>query len=122
MLLAKVIATAYVLLGLFGLIVVSVPSNYAGMFHEPGKPWVGLLRQAHAYVALFFIVACGLAVWFFPTYASALAIAVLIVLVAGKAFSVLAGNKVRCVRCLVTGVLIASLSTWAIVSGTSPTA
>ena len=122
MLLAKVIATAYVLLGLFGLIVVSVPSNYADMFHEPGKPWVGLLRQAHAYVTFVLIVTCGIAVWFFPTYAGALAIAVLGVLVAGKVFSVLAGNRIRCVRCLVAGVLIASLSTWAIVAGISPTA
>src|SRR5690606_39072127 len=106
MLLAKAIATASILVGLFGLIVVSVPSNYLHMFHEPDRPFVSLIRLTHAYVSLLCIIGCGIAVWFAPAYAGKLAIVALVALVAGRVIGVLAGNGIVCVRCLFTGVLL----------------
>jgi hypothetical protein len=121
MLLAQIIASIYLLFGLFGLVVVSVPGNYSGMFWQPEKPWVGLVRLSHAYIAILCILVCGASVWLFPNYSAGMAILVLCVLIAGKAIGILAGSGTRCARCLAVGVVVACLCTWAIVAGTTGT-
>ena len=69
MLLAKIIAVAYVLFGLFGLLVISIPDNQRDMFLEPGRPLVGIFRLLHAYGTVLTVIACGVAVWLWPTSA-----------------------------------------------------
>jgi len=114
--LVKIIAALYVLFGTFGLLVVSVPANYGDMFHEPGRPAVGLARLAHAYVTLIFIVACGASAWFFPSYTGFLAICVLAILLLGKLLSLITGRKVKCLACFIGGTTVATLLTWVLVA------
>jgi hypothetical protein len=119
MLLAKVIASVYLLISLIGLVTASVPRVYTNAFWQPGKPWVGLLRWIHAYVAFLCIGICGASVWLFPRYSQALAFLALGVLVAGKVIRIFSGAPIRCPHCFALGLVAACLSTWAIVAGTS---
>ena len=118
MLLAKVLGTAYALFGAFGLAVVAIRDNRRDMFHDSGREWVGNLRVLHACSVLLSMVACGVAVWVWPATAAYFAWTVLGVLVLGKAVSVASGRGVKCVRCLVMGVALASLATIGIAMGT----
>lgn len=117
MLLAKVAGTAYLLYGLFGLLVVSIPENRQDMFFGSESSLLSNLRLLHAYVLLLFMVACGVAVWLQPTMAVLLAWVVLGMLLAGKMFNLFSGRKIKCVRCLVTGVSLVSLATFVITVG-----
>ena len=113
--LVKVIAACYVLFGAFGLVVVSVPANRRDMFHEAGRPFVGLARHAHAYLLLILIVACGASAWFFPAHTGLLAIVVLVMVILGKLLSLTTGTRIKCLPCLIGGSSVALLVTWVLV-------
>ncbi|AXA83656.1 hypothetical protein DCD74_02200 [Lysobacter oculi] len=117
--LVKIIAAFYVLFGTFGLLVVSVPTNYGGMFHEPGRPAVGLARLAHAYVTLIFVVVCGASAWLFPGYTAFLAVCVLAFVLLGKLLSVITGRKAKCLSCFIGGTAVAIMLTWTLVAASS---
>ena len=118
MLLAKVTASLYLLISLIGLVTVSIPRVYTDAFWQPGKPWAGLVRWMHAYVALICVGACGVSVWLFPSHSQALAFLAFGVLVIGKVIRVLSGAPIHCPRCFALGLVAAALFTWAIVAGT----
>ena len=117
MLLAEVAGTAYLLYGLFGLLVVSIPENRQDMFFGSERMLLSNLRLLHAYILLICMVACGVAVWLQPTMAVPLAWVALGMLLAGKTFNLFSGRKIKCVRCLLAGVSLASLATFVITIG-----
>jgi len=118
MLLAKVVGASYLLFGLFGLLVVSVPDHRQRMSLAPGgSRSLGMARLAHAYIVLLSLITCGLAVWAMPALAVNLAWLVLALVLLGKSITLVSGETVTCRRCLVLGVSIIMASTLAIVLG-----
>ena len=115
-----VVAAAYFLFGLFGLVVVSVPSNREDMFLEKGRPWVGRLRTGLAYLVLFAMAACGLSVWFAPPeLAQALAWIALVAILAAKVVGLILKDRYASKRYVLIGSVVAVVTTLVIVAGVS---
>lgn len=114
LLLAKILAAAFVMFGAFGLVVVSFRDNRRDMFQDSERQWIGNLRVLHAYSMLLSMLVCGVAVWVWPAKAAYVAWTVLGLLMLGKALSLASGAGVRCVRCSIVGLTLTSLSAIAI--------
>ncbi|TAJ75110.1 MAG: hypothetical protein EPO42_14315 [Gallionellaceae bacterium] len=100
---AKLFSVALILFGLFALLVVSIPTNRQEMFVFPGRRWRYVLAVTQAYATAGSMVACGLAVWLWPSAASILAGLTLALVVTGKLLTVAEEREIRCVRCLLIG-------------------
>ena len=107
-LLAQVIAVGYIAFSLFGLLVISFPSNRQSMFEERG---IGPFRVAHACLMLALILACGVSVWAWPTAVVPLAFAVLAAVLIGKAICVAQGEWRYCKRCILVGPVVLTATT-----------
>ena len=116
-LLPQLVAVSYVVFGMLGLFVISVSDNRQDMFLLGSAPWLGFARVAHAYVTLFILIACGLAVWFWPQAVALLAWAAFVLILIGKLPNLALGHWRSCKRCVVVGPLMALLATAVLVSG-----
>ena len=115
-LLSQVVAVAYVAFGVLGLLVVSVPGNCQQMFLGDGPRWLGPARIVHAYLTLFILVACGVAVWFWPLAVEPLALAVLVLVLVGKVPNIALGQWQSCKFCVVVGPALALITTAVLVA------
>ena len=117
---ALIVATAYFLFGLFGLVVVSVPSNREDMFLEKERPWIGRLRTGLAYLVLLAMAACGAGVWFAPPeLAQALAWIALVAILAAKVVGLILKDRYASKRYVLIGSVVAVVTTLVIVAGVS---
>ncbi|MFP7723827.1 hypothetical protein [Lysobacter sp. A3-1-A15] len=101
--LLHIVAVGYVAFGLFGLAVISLSSNREEMF---GRSRVGRIRTFHAYLTVALMVTCGIALWFWPSAVSALALAVFALVIIGKAIDLTQGQWQTCKKCLLAGPLL----------------
>src|SRR5690606_30909554 len=107
-LLVHAIATGYVAFSLWGLLVISVPSNRQSMFEERG---IGRFQLAHACLMFALILACGTSVWIWPSAVVPLAVTVLLAVLIGKAVCVAKGEWRYCKRCILVGPIVVLATT-----------
>ena len=116
---SQIVAVAYVAFGMFGLLVVSIPSNRQQMFLCDGPSWLGPARVVHAYLTLIVLVACGTSVWLWPLALEPFALAALVLVLVGKVPSIALGQWHSCKLCVVVGPVLSLITTAVLVASRS---